>query len=52
MVEAAAQSIYSTELKNLMERFIQNIKDRTVSVLMTTFHVKGMIATGSMYGTG
>ena len=33
--------VYETGMKNLMERFIQQIKDRTQNVLMTIiFHVE------------
>ena len=32
--------VYGTELKNLMERFIQQVKDRTQNVSTTTFHVE------------
>jgi hypothetical protein len=34
MLENAAHHPYDTKLKNLMERFIQQIKDRTQSLLM------------------
>ena len=32
--------VYGTELKNVMERFIQKIKDRTQNALMTIFLVE------------
>jgi transposase-like protein len=32
--------VYSTELKNVMERFIQKIKDRTQNALRTIFLVE------------
>ncbi|MEP0825664.1 MAG: hypothetical protein HRF40_09270 [Nitrososphaera sp.] len=32
--------VYGTELKNLMERFIQQVKDRTQNASTTTFHVE------------
>ncbi len=44
--------VYDTELKNIMERFIHQIKDRTECVLMTIFLVGRRIVTDSMYGTG
>ena len=52
MVEAAAQSIWYCIEEPDGAVYTENIKDRTLSVLMTTFHVKNMIATGTMYGTG
>jgi transposase-like protein len=32
--------VYEIEMKNLMERFIQQIKDRIECFSMTTFHVE------------
>jgi hypothetical protein len=54
MVEATASSIYGTELKNLMERFIQHIKDRTTECFDDHFPCrrKENCDRGSMYGTG
>jgi hypothetical protein len=53
VVETTASSIYGTELKNIMERFIQQqVKDRTECVLMTTFHAENPTVIGSMCGTG
>ena len=40
--------VYATELKNIMERFIQKIKDRTQNVLMITFHVDRKVAIDNM----
>lgn len=45
-------NVYDTELKNLMERFIQHIKDRTECVLTTISLVEKIIAIGSTSGTG
>jgi hypothetical protein len=39
MVSIKASCIYGAELKNVMERFIQKIKDRTQNALMTIFLV-------------
>src|SRR5690606_15731211 len=40
--------VYGTELKNLMERFIQQVKDRTQNVSTTISHVERWVAIGSM----
>ncbi len=40
--------VYGTELKNVMERFIQHIKDRTENVSMTIFHVGNPIVTSGI----
>ncbi len=45
-------NVYDTELKNLMERFIQHIKDTGLSVLTTISLVERIIAIGSTSGTG
>jgi transposase-like protein len=44
--------VYGSELKNLMERFVQQIKDRTQNVLTIIFHVGNRIVRYSMFGTG
>jgi hypothetical protein len=46
--------VYGTELKNLMERFIQYLKDRTEEYFDDHFpcQKKKEIVIGSMYGTG
>ena len=42
--------VYGTELKkNIIERFIQKIKDRTQNVLMTIFHVDQKVVIDSIY---
>jgi hypothetical protein len=50
--EAEPSYVNGTELKNIMEGFIQHIKDRTEYVLMTIFCVERRIVIGSMCGTG
>jgi hypothetical protein len=49
--EAEPSYVYGTELKNIMEMFIQHIKDRTEYVLMIIFCVERRIVIGSMCGT-
>ena len=44
--------VYGAELKNVMERFIQKIKDRTQNVLMTIFHVDQKVVIDSMLPIG
>jgi uroporphyrinogen-III decarboxylase len=44
--------VYNTELKNIMERFIQKIKDRTQNVLMITFHVDQKVVIDRMLPIG
>ena len=45
--------IYDTGLKNLMERFVQQIKDRTeYALMMIIFHVGKRIVIASMFGIG
>lgn len=44
--------IYDTGLKNLMERFVQQIKDRTQNALTIIFHVGKRIVIASMFGIG
>jgi transposase-like protein len=43
--------VYGTELKNIMERFIQKIKDRTQNVLIT-FHVDQKVVINRMLPIG
>jgi hypothetical protein len=40
MASIKASCVYGVELKNVMERFIQKIKDRTQNALMTIFLVE------------
>jgi hypothetical protein len=40
MASIKASCVYGAELKNVMERFIQKIKDRTEYALMTIFLVE------------
>jgi hypothetical protein len=53
MVKARPSGIYGTELKNLMERFIQQIKDKTecFSMIISRVEVKRLVI-GSTFGTG
>jgi transposase-like protein len=45
--------VYGTELKNIIERFIQKIKDRTQNILMMTiFHVDQKVVIDSMLPIG
>jgi putative transposase len=44
--------VYDTGLKNLMERFVQQIRDRTECFDDSFFHVGNTIATSSMFGIG
>lgn len=45
-------NVYDIDLKNIMERFIQKIKDRTQNVLMTTFLVIRSIVIENMFTIG
>jgi hypothetical protein len=53
MVKARPSGIYGTELKNLMERFIQQIKDKTecFSMIISRVEEKRLVI-GSTFGTG
>jgi transposase-like protein len=45
------QQVYATEVKNIMERFIQKIKDRT-ECFDDHFHVDRKVATDNMLSIG
>jgi hypothetical protein len=52
VVKIRAYIVYGTELKNLMERFIQQIKDRTECFDEIISYAIRKIATDNMSGTG
>jgi hypothetical protein len=54
MVKVRPSNVYDTELKNVMERFIKHIKDRTDECFDDSISLveERRIVISSMFGTG